>query len=284
MISTETFRRLAFALCGAALVIATSACTTTTRQVTDTRPVLRNTAPSAVSELRVADTALDGGNIDLATTLYGKIVEADPKSVPGLTGLGNTLYAVGDYTRADVYYQRASKEDPSANAPLIGAARVAIHQRRFDDAIATYRRILTLTPNDPLASAGLGAAYDLRGDHAIAQGVLRDALKTNPGDPLLCVNLGLSLILGGDPREGANVLLDVTRFPAAPPQARQNLALAYGLLGNDAAAAEILSRDMPKASVQDNLRYYAIQRARLSKSGDAATAKVAAGTPAASVR
>jgi Flp pilus assembly protein TadD len=284
MNTTELLRRLSFALCGAALVIATSACTTTTRQVTETRPVLKNSSPSAMSELRIADTALDGGNLDLASTLYGKIVEADPKSVPGMTGLGNTLYAVGDFTRADVYYQRASKEDPNATAPLIGQARVAIHQRRFDDAIAVYQRVLTATPNDPLASAGLGAALDLRGDHAQAQGVLRNALKANPGDLLLSVNLGLSLVLGGDPREGANVLLDVTRFPAAPPQARQDLALAYGLLGNDEAAAEILSRDLPKAQVQDNLRYYAAQRARMSKNTDGASSKVAAGNPAASVR
>lgn len=81
---------------------------------------------------------------------------------------------------------------------------------------------------------------------------------------MLSVNLGLSLILSGNPREGANVLLDVTRYPAAPSQARQDLALAYGMLGNTEAAAEILSQDLPKASVQDNLRFYAIQRARLS--------------------
>jgi Flp pilus assembly protein TadD len=90
------------------------------------------------------------------------------------------------------------------------------------------------------------------------------------------VNLGLSLILGGNPREGANVLLDITRFPAAPPQARQNLALAYGLLGNTEAAAEILARDLPKASVKDNLRYYEIQRARLAQPGAGDVAMVPA--------
>jgi Flp pilus assembly protein TadD len=140
-----------------------------------------------------------------------------------------------------------------------------MRQRRFDDAISTYRRLLALTPDDPLASAGLGAALDLSGDHTGAQAVLREALRKNVGDPLLSVNLGLSLTLSGDPREGANVLLDVTRFPAAPPQARQDLALAYGLLGNREAAAEILSRDLPKASVEDNLRYYDIQRELMSR-------------------
>jgi len=229
-----------------ALMLAATGCTTTVRQVTETRPVLRNSAPSTMSELRIADTALQSNNFELATSLYEKIVQADPKSVPGLTGLGNTLYGVGDFTRAGVYYQRASQIDPKATPPLIGIARVAIHQRRFADAIATYHRVLAITPNDPLACAGLGAALDLSGDHARAQALLREALIANPGDP----------------RQGANVLLDVTRFPAAPPQARQNLALAYGLLGNDEAAAAILSRDLPKASVRDNLRYYELQRER----------------------
>lgn len=274
--------------CIAALAVAllgTSAgCSTTSQQLGNTRPVTHNSSPSSVSEMRIADTALDSGNIDVAKTIYDQIVQADPRSVAGLTGLGNTLYAVGDFTRAGVYYQRATQIDPANTAPLIGIARVAIHQRRFDDAIQTYRQVLTLTPGDALASAGLGAALDLSGDHAGAQAALRAALKTNPGDPVLSSNLGLSLILGGNPRDGANVLLDVTRYPAAPPQARQDLALAYGLLGNTEAAAEILGQDLPKASVQDNLRYYEIQRKRLSQQpvSSAAQAKVAA-VPAQSV-
>ncbi len=260
-------RRLCLLALGASVLIATAACTTTTRQISQVRPVLHNNAPSDMSELRLADSALDSGNIELATTLFDKVVQANPGSVPGLTGLGNTLYAVGDFTRAGVYYDRASKIDPTAVGPKIGVARVAIHQRRFNDAIATYRGVLALVPNDPTASAGLGAALDLNDDHAGAQAVLSQALKANPGDPMLSINLGLSLILGGNPREGANVLLDVTRYLGAPPQARQNLALAYGLLGNSEAAAEILGQDLPKASVQDNLQYYAIQRAHLSQTG-----------------
>jgi Flp pilus assembly protein TadD len=255
---------------GLLTLAACAACTTTTRQVSEVRPVLQNNMPSSMSELRLADSALDSGNIELATTLYNKVLQANPKSVAGITGLGNTLYAVGDFTRAGVYYDRAIKIDADAVTPMIGAARVAIHQRRFNDAIKTYRDVLARAPNDPTASAGLGAALDLNNDHAGAQAVLKQALVANPGDPMLSVNLGLSLILGGNPREGANVLLDVTRYPGAPPQARQNLALAYGLMGNSEAAAEILGHDLPKASVQDNLRFYDIQRAHLPQAGGTA--------------
>ncbi|MEZ2309386.1 tetratricopeptide repeat protein [Paraburkholderia sp. RCC_158] len=269
--------RAALLACGLSLLMLGAACTTTQR-VTEARPVMRNATPSNMSEMHIAETALDSGNLELATSLYERIVKTNPRSVEGLTGLGNTLYAVGDYTRAGVYYDHASAVDANAPAPLIGHARVAIHQRRFEEAIATYRRVLTLTPSDTLALAGLGAAIDLSGDHAGAQAVLREGLSKNPGDPMLSVNLGLSLILGGNPREGANVLLDVTRYPAAPTQARQDLALAYGLLGNTDAAAEILGHDLPKASVQDNLRFYQIQRERLGlhSSADAGAAQAAA--------
>jgi Flp pilus assembly protein TadD len=257
-------RPVCLACCCAAALLAAGACTTT-YHVSETRAVTRNTAPSSMSELRIANTALDAGNVELATTLYEKVVTADPRSVAALTGLGNTLYAVGDFTRAAVYYERARQVDAGAIEPMIGLARVAIHQRRFDDAISIYRKVLALTPDAPLASAGLGAALDLKGDHVAAQAVLRQALKANPGDPGLSVNLGLSLTLGGNPRDGVNVLLDVTRYPGAPPQARHDLALAYGLLRNSEAAAAILGQDLPKASVQDNLRFYEIQRDRMAR-------------------
>ncbi|MDQ7981733.1 tetratricopeptide repeat protein [Paraburkholderia sp. SARCC-3016] len=263
--------------CCAAALVAMSACTTT-YHVSKLRETTHSTTPDSMSELRIANTALDSGNLELATTLYEKVVATDPRSVAGLTGLGDTLYAVGDFTRAAVYYERARQVDAAAIAPTIGAARVAIHQRRFDDAISIYRKVLVVTPDAPLASAGLGAALDMKGDHVAAQEVLRQSLRANPGDPALSVNLGLSLTLGGNPREGVNVLLDVTRFPGAPPEARQDLALAYGLLGNTEAAAAILRQDLPKASVEDNLRFYAIQREQMFRPANNG-AKGAGATP-----
>jgi Flp pilus assembly protein TadD len=268
----RNIRRGCLLVCVVALAFAATACTTT-EHVVDTQPIMRNSSPSSTSEVRIAESVLESGDIALASTLFGKVVKSNPRSVAGLTGLGDTLYAVGDFTRAVVYYQKAHAIDHSAVAPMIGIARTAIRQRRFDDAITAYRGVLSQVPHDPMASAGLGAALDMKGDHRGAQAWLRRALNANPGDPSLSINLGLSLVLSGNPREGANVLLDVTRFPGAPPQARQDLALAYGLLGNTQAAAEILGKDLPKASVQDNLRFYEIQRARMALQGETAPAQ-----------
>ncbi|MGI4858574.1 MAG: tetratricopeptide repeat protein [Janthinobacterium lividum] len=262
--SRHPVRRILCVMLGAVALATAGGCTTTTH-LTEARPSTLNRSPSTMSELRIAEVALDAGNIDMAKTVFERVVKANPNSVPGLTGLGNTLYSVGDFTRAGVYFEQASRISPDDATPLLGIARVAIRQRRFDDAIAACRKILRNTPDDALAVSALGVALDMKGEHAGAQVVLRQGLAAHPGDPLLSINLGLSLVLGGDPRQGANVLLDVTRYPNAPAQARQDLALAYGMMGNSQAAAEILGQDLPKASVQDNLRFYEIQRARVTR-------------------
>ncbi|MEK6347506.1 MAG: tetratricopeptide repeat protein [Burkholderia sp.] len=214
------------------------------------------------SEERVARSALQSGDLQLATNVYTRILAQDPRSVTGTTGLGDTLYVAGDLTRAAVYYDKALALDPRSVPALSGRARVSLRQRHFDEAIASFRQVLAIQPNQPLAQAGLGAALDLSGDHAAAQAELRAALVQNPGDPSISINLGMSLIMAGRPREAVDVLTDVTRFPAAPPQAFHDLALAYGMLGNTQAASELLSRDLSADDVSSDLRFYAYQRER----------------------
>ena len=240
-----------------------------TNPIVQARPVALNSSPSAASELRVADAALQSGNIPMAVSIYERELTAHPNSLPALQGLADAMYMSGDNARARQLYARAQQESHDARGPGIGLARIALRERRFDDAIALYQPLVDANPNDSLAWEGLGTAYDMKGAHDKAQQIYRTALKANPTDMALASNLGLSLILAGQPREGANVLLDIASSPNAPVQARQNLALAYGMLGNEDAAARILSMDLPKASVADNLRYYQQIRSTIGSAADA---------------
>ncbi len=258
--------RLARVMLGATLVAAAvSGCSSSGAIAYKTQPppdFKLSNLNNAASEERIARSALQAGDLEMATTTYTRLLEQDPRSVAGLTGLGDTLYAAGDLTRASVYYDRAVAIEPNSVPALLGRARVNVRLRHFDVAIASYRHVLELQPGHALAQAGLGAALDLSGDHAGAQAFLRGALRQNPGDPGISVNLGVSLIMGGKPREAIEVLTDVTRFPAAPPQAVHDLALAYGMIGNNEAASALLSRDLPKADVDGDLRFYAYARER----------------------
>lgn len=243
------------------------------------KPITRTLG--SADDLRIANGALESGDVQLAGSLYEKALKADPKSVDANLGIGDCLFQTGDLERARISYAQAAALAPDALAPKLALARVALKQRRFDEASNLYHELLARTPDDAAASAGLGTMLDLTGRHGEAQAVYRSALVHHPESQALRIDLGLSLTLAGQPREGANVLMDVASIGNAPPQARQNLALAYGLLGNDEAAEKILLIDLPKNSVQDNLRYYASVRAALKNK--AATAQAVHPEPVANV-
>jgi Flp pilus assembly protein TadD len=240
-------------------------CQTTQRaQMATPRPAMLNSSPSDTSEMKIADTALRGGNIQMAGSIYERELAAHPDSIEALQGLADSNYIGGDTGRARPLYERADVLSKGARGPRLGLARVALREHRFADAIAMYEPLVKANPADAVSWAGLGSAWDLSGNHRKAQEAYRTGLAASPGDMALRSNLGLSLVLDGEEREGANQLLDIAGSSSAPPQARQNLALAYGVLGNDEAASRILSMDLPKASVADNLRYYDAVRALLA--------------------
>lgn len=218
---------------------------------------------TSLTDMTIAASALQNGDITLATSMFGKVLETQPHNLEALTGLAAALAMSGDLERARSTYERAAALAPGNTVPTLGLARIAVRQRRLDEAIALYDRVLSREPANAMASAGLGTAWALKGDAQRAQSIYRGALKHHPGDTMLTVDLGLSLVLDGQVREGANLLLTVAGEPGAPVQARQDLALAYGLLGNSGAADQILMRDLPRASTDDNLRFYKVVRAKL---------------------
>ena len=221
------------------------------------------TLASADTDLRLARSALEGGDAAMAASLFGRVLNNDPESVPARLGLADSLYLSNELEQARQAYQRLLASRQELRAATLGLARIDIRQRKPESAIVHYEALLAKEPGDTLAMAGLGVAYDLLGQHARAQAVYRKGLEIHPADLGLRNNLGLSLVLSNQPRAGANVLLDLADVPSAPPQSRQNLALAYGLLGNDDAAERVLTADLPDSQVQDNLRFYRAMRQQL---------------------
>lgn len=238
----------------------------------ETRPVVAQRGVDTSTDLRIAESALESGDTQLATSLFERSLKADPQSLPAELGLADAIYQTGDLARAGVLYRRAAAAAPDDPRAQLGLARVALRERRLDEAVERYRHLVDTHPESAVAAEGLGAALDLQGRHDQAQAVYRAALARHPEARGLKVNLGLSLILEQRAREGANVLLDVAGLPDAPAQARENLALAYGVLGNGDAAKRILTADMPAASAEDNLRFYQNLRAHWSSAQTSAGA------------
>lgn len=246
------------------------------------QPVATTHAPDAAADLRIAQSALEAGDTQLALSLFEKMLKADPNSATAQIGLGDVMYETGDLARAGLLYARVEAQAPEDPRAQLGLARVALRERRLDEALARYRKLVAAHPANAMAAEGLGTALDLQGKHDEAQAVYRAALLRHPEVQGLKTDLGLSLILSSRAREGANVLLDIAGLPDAPPQARQDLALAYGVLGNDDAARRILSADLPAESTEDDLQFYRGLRARLAAPAPTGETRAPRGEPVAS--
>ena len=79
------------------------------------------------------------------------------------------LYADGDAEGAIAKYCEAIEADPTFVDAMHGLARVYQDVSRFDDAIATARRIAEVDPDDVLAHTSLSILYQKKGMIAEAE-------------------------------------------------------------------------------------------------------------------
>jgi Flp pilus assembly protein TadD len=261
-------------LAGLMFVSLLAGCAANKKSTAELEPMLPAQDQAAIqgSDLRIASSALQSGDLNLAKKTYARLVKNAPDMIEAWQGLGDTQYQAGEFEAAKGTYNQAMQRFPDLIEPRLALARIDIRQRKLDTAAAYYQAILAQHPDDPQALAGLGATWDLRGDSSQAQAIYRRGLAKNPDDVALRTNLGLSLALNGSPREAINVLLGVNGVSGKLPQERANLAFAYGLLGRDDAAESILTADLPQSVAQDNIEFYHYVRERIDVKGSAKTA------------
>jgi tetratricopeptide (TPR) repeat protein len=150
----------------------------------------------------------------------------------------------------------ALKLTPETPADILLSARLAEHAQDFPDAESAYRRLLSINPNDPDATAGL--AHALAAQHtdaktAEAESLLLAALKTTPGDPRLLSQL--AAIYGAEGKaDQAIPLIEQLRASspatAADPAITRLLAHLYSLNG-DYDKAEPLLRTLVASNPND---------------------------------
>ncbi len=240
-----------------------SACVHT--QTTAVRPVdtVMDQAALQAGELRIAASALQGGDVNVAKTLYTELSQNYPEMPAVWQGLGDAHAMAAEYEAARRAYNKSLALEPGNLDTKLALARVDVRTRNLEQARTSYEQILAQHPNDPVALSGLGVVYDLSGQASLAQETYRRGLEANPGSELLRTNLGLSLALNGHARQAVNILIGNDGASDSLPQRRDNLALAYGILGREDAAESILATYQSSGQVQDNLEFYRFLRTRI---------------------
>ena len=113
---------------------------------------------------------------------YGSVLEIDPKFAPAHAGKGAALFRLGQYAQAVASLEQAvslSDALPIEASQLLGDAYR--RQRRYVEAIETYRGMLKTDPDSAPAHAGIGYAMLQLKRHDEALESLAQAIALQPG-------------------------------------------------------------------------------------------------------
>lgn len=222
---------------------------------------------SAAALMRVGNATRARGDYATAVTIYRRVADLAPTNSEPYLAMGDALMAIGAYNDAVSAYHGAISRGATVDAYRgLGNALVSLDQPAL--ALTQYEEAIRLAADDVRGYSGKGVALDMMGQYDAAQEVYREALGIAPDNKTILNNLGLSLAFSGKHDEAIEILRPIALDPAGTPRQRQNLALAYGMAGDMAAAARIARMDLDEASVQKNLAYYQILRARKGQTGD----------------
>ncbi len=109
------------------------------------------TLPATAAEgpvLRAAAGLERAGQQRAAATVYRRIAERWPHSLPALIGLGNARYANGDLDQAERAFRRAAYRHPDAAAAWNNLAHVLGRNGQQSEAIVAARRAVRLAGED----------------------------------------------------------------------------------------------------------------------------------------
>jgi tetratricopeptide (TPR) repeat protein len=93
---------------------------------------------------------------------------------------GMQLLANGDPAAAATLLERAAEAEPGSRSVLEGLARAQYDAGRYDDAIATFTRLIAVNPTDDYAQFGLGLAASRAGHLRLAAEHLALAVAMRP--------------------------------------------------------------------------------------------------------
>ena len=118
--------------------------------------------------VNVARALLREGDVEAAVPLLERALELEPALARAHYFLGTALRTLGRYEEALRHFEVARVQYPRDRVVLGQIGRVHFLERRFEDAVATFKEVLSVDPEDLQAHYNLMLAYRGMGDLELA--------------------------------------------------------------------------------------------------------------------
>jgi len=142
-------------------------------------------------------------NYSAAIEYYKSTVSIDPTFVKGYFWLAKSYYRKGDMDQAYSAIREALNQDErNIDARVLAStlarhffeqARAKFRNRRYNEAVVAYQKVLELKPSSALSWIELGKSYDMVGLPLEARSAWREALKIEPANSELHALLNINV-------------------------------------------------------------------------------------------
>jgi predicted Zn finger-like uncharacterized protein len=126
------------------------------------KPAVKQSARSAKEILAQASRLREGGNVEGALDLYGRVAAEDPENAEALTGRGLCYLDLASYAPAVASFKAALRLAPRDPDALLGLAETYRFEGNKAEAVRQYERYLAAHPAGDEADVARNAIADLR--------------------------------------------------------------------------------------------------------------------------
>ncbi len=179
----------------------------------DTDRPVASVSTASLKSLRAYQAGLaqirQGANQN-AISLLKEATEGDPSFVMAQAKLAEAYLSVGDYPEAEAAIDRA--QSLSETAPLPLAARYQVHaiaalaKDDYETAVASYRELVSLYPEDPDIQLSLAQSLEEQGQIPEALEAYQRVVKLAPGYGAALLGLGRAHVISGQSHEAIRSL------------------------------------------------------------------------------
>lgn len=155
---------------------------------------------------------------------------------------GDRYLGSGDYEGALAAFRKMQELTPEDPAVWRSLGMAYTRLRDYPRAVEGFSKSLALSAGDPQVLVGLGFALLQQGDLDAAVAAYRQAIASNPSDPGGYANLGVAYLRRGDIQAAVEVLKKAVELHPGLVDAHFALANAYGQSGQFELAAAALER------------------------------------------